>query len=37
MTTPGLGGHKTVPLVFVIDIAVAVLAWLGVEWFAKLM
>jgi hypothetical protein len=33
----GLSWGLFVPLVFVIDIAVAVLAWLGVEWFAKLM
>jgi hypothetical protein len=33
----GLSWCLFVPLVFVIDIAVAILAWLSVEWLAKLM
>jgi len=33
----GLSLSLFIPLVFVIDVAVAILAWFGVEWFAKLM
>jgi hypothetical protein len=33
----GLSWGLFVPLVLAIDIAVAILAWLGVGWFAKLL
>jgi hypothetical protein len=34
---PGLSWRLFVPLVFATNVAVAIFAWLIVEWFAKLM